>query len=80
MQFIMHNKLTGSTVLNLPTKDIEEFMIPVLPLEQQLQIVAEYEQQQAKLKEQLEEILSQLKDSKLNAFKEMGINETFRLK
>lgn len=80
MQFIMHNKLTGSTVLNLPTKDIEDFMIPVLPLEQQQRIVAEYEQQQAKLKEQLEEILSKLKEAKLNAFKDMGIKETFRLK
>lgn len=80
MQFIMHNKLTGSTVLNLPTKDIEEFMIPVLPLEQQHRIVSEYEQQQVKLKEQLEEILSQIKEVKLNIYKDMGIEGTFRLK
>ncbi|MFP3749932.1 restriction endonuclease subunit S [Bacillus altitudinis] len=51
VQFIMHNKLTGSTVLNLPTKDIEEFLIPVVPLEKQQQIVAKYEQKQTELKE-----------------------------
>lgn len=80
MQFIMHNKLTGSTVLNLPIKEIEEFMIPLLPLERQQQIVVKYEQQQIKLKEQLKKIQEKLKESKLNVFKEMGIKETFRLK
>jgi type I restriction enzyme M protein len=80
MQFIMHNKLTGSTVLNLPPKDIEEFMIPVLPLEQQQQIVASYQKQQAELKAELEKIQLELKKSKLNAFKQMGIQQTFILK
>lgn len=80
MQFIMHNKLTGSTVLNLPTKDIEEFMIPVLPLEQQQQIVANYQREQKELKVELERIQAQFKKSKLNAFKQMGIEETFTLK
>lgn len=80
MQFIMHNKLTGSTVLNLPTKDIEEFMIPALPLEQQQQIVERYQKEQQELKVELERIQSQLKKSKLNAFKQMGIEQTFTLK
>lgn len=80
MQFIMHNKLTGSTVLNLPPKDIEEFMIPVLSLEQQQQIVASYQKEQAELKAELEKIQSQLKKSKLTAFKQMGIEQTFTLK
>ncbi len=80
MQFIMQNKLTGSTVLNLPPKDIEEFRIPVLPLEQQQQIVSSYQKQQVKLKAELEKIQSELKRSKLNAFKQMGIEQTFTLK
>lgn len=80
MQFIMYNKLTGSTVLNLPPKDIEEFSIPVLPLEQQQQIVASYQKEQAELKAELEKIQSELKKSKLNVFKQMGIEQTFTLK
>lgn len=80
MQFIMHNKLTGSTVLNLPTKDIEEFMIPALQSEQQQQIVVNYQKEQAELKAELEQIQSQLKKSKLSAFKQMGIEQTFTLK
>lgn len=80
MQFIMHNKLTGSTVMNLPTKDIEEFMIPVLPLEQQQQIVEYYQKEQAVLKAELKRIQLQMKESKLNAFQQMGIGGTFVLK
>ncbi|MFH7814224.1 N-6 DNA methylase [Bacillus subtilis] len=80
MQFIMYNKLTGSTVLNLPPKDIEEFSIPVLPLEQQQQIVASYQKEQAELKAELEKIQSELKKSKINVFKQMGIEQTFTLK
>ncbi|MEK4905725.1 N-6 DNA methylase [Niallia sp. FSL M8-0099] len=80
MQFIMHNKLTGSTVLNLPPKDIEEFRIPVLPLEQQQQIVAIYQKEQDELKAELEKIQSDLKKSKLKVFKQMGIEQTFNLK
>lgn len=80
MQFIMQNSLTGSTILNLSPKDIEGFMIPKLPLEQQQEIVKEYKQQQQELKQKLDEILSQLKESKLNAYKQMGIGQTFTLK
>lgn len=79
MQFIMHNNLTGSTVLNLATKDIEELKIPVLPIEQQKKIVAEYNEQQQILQQQLEEIQTQIIQSKLKAFEMMGIGKTFSL-
>lgn len=80
MQFIMHNKLTGSTILNLPTKDIEEFMIPELPLEKQREIVAKYNLEQEKLKQELDKVIEELKVSKLNVYKEMGISTTFDIK
>ncbi|TQR19938.1 N-6 DNA methylase [Psychrobacillus vulpis] len=80
MQFIMQNNLTGSTILNLSTKDIEGFMIPQLLLEQQQEIVNEYKQQQLELKQKLDEILTQLQESKLHAYKQMGIGQTFTLK
>lgn len=79
MQFIMHNQLTGSTVLNLATKDIEELKIPVLTIEEQRKIVQQYNEQQQVLQEELQKIREQILQSKLEAFKLMGIDKTFSL-
>lgn len=79
MQFIMHNQLTGSTVLNLATKDIEELKIPVLAIEEQCKIVQQYNEQQQVLQEELQKIREQIINSKLEAFNMMGIGKTFSL-
>ncbi|MFS0576420.1 N-6 DNA methylase [Sporosarcina sp. 179-K 3D1 HS] len=79
MQFIMHNQLTGSTVLNLATKDIEELKIPVLAIEEQRKIVQQYNEQQETLQKELEQVRKQIIQSKLEAFDLMGIGKTFSL-
>ncbi len=79
MQFIMHNQLTGSTVLNLATKDIEELKIPVLAIEEQRKIVQRYNDQQQVLQEELQKIREQIINTKLEAFNMMGIGKTFSL-
>lgn len=80
MQFIMQNSLTGSTILNLSVKDIEEFKIPLLPLDEQQKIVQECKKKQKELKEKLKEILRELQKTKLNAYEQMGIGQTFTIK
>lgn len=80
MQFIMQNSLTGSTILNLSVKDIEGFKIPLLPLDEQQKIVQEYNEKQKELKVKLEEILRELRTTKLNAYEQMGIRQTFTIK
>lgn len=80
MQFIMNNSLTGSTILNLSVKDIEEFKIPLLPLDEQQKIIEEYNEKQKELKLKLEGILRELQIIKLNAYEYMGIRQTFIIK
>lgn len=80
MQFIMQNKMTGTSVKVLPLTDIEEFRVPILPINQQQEIVAKYEEKQLKLKAELEEVLNQMKQTKHQAFEEMGIGNTYSFK
>lgn len=79
VQFIFRSKLTGSTVMNLPIKEVESLNIPLLPLNKQQEIVQTYMLEKQRLQEQLRELKNQLKQLKLDSFKAMGIAETYTI-
>lgn len=80
MQFLLRSKLTGTTVMNLPIKEVESLPIPKIPLEQQQRIVATYQEKSAALKKQIAQLKKELDSVKLKSFEEMGIGGTFTIK
>lgn len=80
MQFILRSKLSGTTVMNLPIKEVEALQIPKLPLEEQQGIVATYREKASNLKAQIAQLQQELDSVKLKSFEAMGIGNTFSIK
>lgn len=77
IQFIISAKLTGSTVMNLPIKEVEELAVPIMPLEKQHEIVATYQDQYKKITEEISILEQQMKKMKLGSYRAMGLDSTF---
>ena len=79
VQFIFNAKLTGSTVMNLPIKEVEELAVPVIPLERQLEIVGSYQKKQKEIDDEIIALQEQKKRLKLESYSAMGLESTFIL-
>ncbi|MFJ5770793.1 N-6 DNA methylase [Psychrobacillus sp. NPDC093180] len=79
VQFIFNSKLTGSTVMNLPIKEVEALAVPVLSVEKQSEIVELYKVQQKEIQLEIESLQTRLKRLKLDSFNEMGLVNTYSL-
>lgn len=80
MQFILQSKLSGSTVMNLPIKEVESLPIPKIPIEEQQRIVKTYREIESNLKDQIKQLQNELETVKLKSFEAMGIGKTFTIK
>ncbi len=79
VQFIFNSKLTGSTVMNLPIKEVEALAVPILNVEEQQRIVNEYKQEQQRIADEIQLLQQQMKRLKVESFNSMGIAKTFRI-
>ncbi|MBT2253840.1 N-6 DNA methylase [Priestia megaterium] len=79
VQFYFSKHMAGSTVPNLPIKEVNNLPIPVLSLDRQEAIVKQYEEETANIAKKLEELRLRQKQSKLEAFENMGLKHTFKL-
>lgn len=78
IQFLLQSKMVGTTVVNLPIKEIETLPIPVLSMEEQKKIVEDYNKLMNILNSQLHQIKENLVQVRIEAFNEMGIGRTFK--
>ena len=79
VQFIFNAKLTGSTVMNLPIKEIESLAVPVLSLERQHEIVGSYQEKQKQIDNQIKVLQEQKKRLILESYNAMGLESTFTI-
>ncbi|AKR12861.1 hypothetical protein AC241_29580 (plasmid) [Bacillus thuringiensis] len=55
-QFYFANHMAGSTVLNLPIKDVNNLPVPVLSIEEQEEFVRKYEEEAINIAKKIEEL------------------------
>ncbi|MDM5461157.1 N-6 DNA methylase [Bacillus cereus] len=78
-QFYFANHMAGSTVPNLPIKDINNLPVPVLSIKEQEEIVRKYEEESIDITKRIEELERRQKQLKLEAFEKMGLQDTFEI-
>ncbi|WP_377866671.1 N-6 DNA methylase [Bacillus sp. R86525] len=79
VQFYFVKHMVGSTVPNLPIKDINNLLVPVLSIEEQEEIVRKYEEETINITKKIEELEKRQKQLKLEAFQKMGLQDTFEI-
>lgn len=79
VQFYFSKHMVGSTVPNLPIKEVNNLPVPVLSLDKQEKIVKLYEEEAANIAKQLQELQSRQKQLKLEAFEQIGLKDTFKI-
>ncbi len=78
-QFYFANHMAGSTVPNLPIKEVNNLPVPVLSIEEQEEIVRKYEDEAIRIAKKIEELERYRKQLKLEAFEKMGLQGTFEI-
>ncbi|MDA1930471.1 N-6 DNA methylase [Bacillus cereus group sp. BcHK130] len=79
VEFYFTKHMAGSTIPNLPIKEIKELPIPVMPVEKQREIVAAYKGEALDIAKQLEELHLRQKQLKIEVFEKMGLKDTFKI-
>ncbi|CEI80370.1 EcoKI restriction-modification system protein HsdS [Oceanobacillus oncorhynchi] len=77
IQFLLQSKMVGTTVVNLPIKDVKNVPIPIISIEKQRSIVQEYKHIEEGLQEQIKQLEEKRITNKTKAFTEMGLGKTF---
>ncbi|MEN3156673.1 N-6 DNA methylase [Priestia aryabhattai] len=80
VQFYFLKHMTGSTIPNLPIKEVKTLLVPLLPLAKQEAIVKHYKEETAYISKKIQELQLQQKQLKLEAFEQMGLKNTFHIK
>ncbi|WP_176546714.1 N-6 DNA methylase [Bacillus pseudomycoides] len=78
-QFYFTNHMAGSTVPNLPIKDVNNLPVPVLSIEEQEEIVRTYEDEAINIAKKIEELERRQRQLKLEVFEKMGLQDTFEI-
>lgn len=78
-QFYFTNHMAGSTVPNLPIKDVNNLPVPVLSIEEQEEIIRTYEDEAINIAKKIEELERHQKQLKFEAFEKMGLQDTFEI-
>lgn len=78
-QYLLTSKITGSVIPTLNKKDLEQLKVPVKPIEEQNDIVEAYLREQETLLKQIEQLQKRLYESKMVAYKDMGLSEVFTI-
>ncbi|AQS09902.1 putative type I restriction enzymeP M protein [Clostridium saccharobutylicum] len=78
-QFLISSKQVGTSIISLNSKDLKQIPIMLLPIEEQLSVIAHYKEQEMRIKEEIEKLQNELKNNKLRLYDEMGIGDTFHI-
>lgn len=78
-QFLLSSKLTGTAVLTLNKKELENLEIPLKSIQQQKAMVTVYLAKKQDLEQKIKEMKRELFESKLDVYDQMGIRELFTI-
>lgn len=68
----------GTTVHQIPIKELREYRIPLIPFESQIDLIKNYQENNVKIKMKIDELEKQKKKLKLALYKEMNISDLYK--
>jgi|SRR5690625_571050 len=78
-QYLLTNKMSGTAIPTLSRKDIETLEIPLLPIEEQNQIMEQYNAKKMHVEKEIERLKAELMEMKIQTYTQMGIKDVFSL-
>lgn len=78
-QYLLTNKMSGTAIPTLSRKDIEALEIPLPPIEEQNQIIEQYNAKEKYVETEIKRLKSELMEMKIQTYMEMGIKDVFSL-
>lgn len=78
-QYLLTNKMSGTAIPTLSRKDIETLEIPLPPIEEQKQMMEQYNARELHVEKEIERLKKELMDMKIQTYTNMGIKEVFSL-
>jgi type I restriction enzyme M protein len=78
-QYLLTNKMSGTAIPTLSRKDIETLEIPLPPIEEQKQMMEQYNAKEVHVEKEIERLQTELLEMKIQTYTKMGIKEAFNL-
>lgn len=78
-QYLLTNKMAGTAIPTLSRKDIETLEIPLPPIEEQKQMMEQYNSKEMHVEEEIERLKTELMEMKLQTYTQMGIRDVFSI-
>ena len=78
-QYLLTNKMAGTAIPTLGRRDIETLEIPLLPIEEQKQMMEQYNSKEMSVEEEIERLKTELMEMKLQTYTQMGIKDVFSI-
>lgn len=78
-QYLLRSKLSGTTVLTISKRDVQELPIPKKSLHDQALLVRHFHETEAAIEAQITKLKERQKDTRLALYEEMGIRNVFEL-
>ena len=78
-QYLLTNKMSGTAIPTLSRKDIETLEIPLPPIEEQKQMMEQYNAKEMHVEKEIERLEAELIEMKLQTYTQMGIKDVFSL-
>lgn len=79
-QFLIANRQSGTSITTLAAKDLNDLPIPMLSTDEQIKIISSYKFEQQKIQQEIGRLQEELKASRMNLYKKMGIKSSFTIK
>lgn len=79
-QYLLTSRMSGTAIPTLSRKDVESLNVPFLPINKQRKIISSYINKEKEILQQIEELKEELKQEKIDLYREMGIKDSFTLK
>src|SRR5699024_5061304 len=78
-QYLLTNKMAGTAIPTLSRKDIETLEVPLPPVEEQKQMMEQYNSKEMHVEEEIERLKTELMEMKLQTYTQMGIRDVFSI-
>lgn len=78
-QYLLTNKMSGTAIPTLSRKDIETLEIPLPPIEEQKQMMEQYNAKEIHVEKEIERLKEKLMEMKIQTYMNMGIKDVFSL-
>lgn len=79
-QYLLTNKMSGTTIATLSRKDVETLEVPSIPIEEQKIMMKSYNTTENYINKEIDRLKTEMLETKIQTYVQMGIKDVFNFK